>query len=250
MPDIEIVLPECSEDAVCTGLREITKHLQGLTGEGCYGFLGGEHGYGVDYENDVFEMHPFWWGDCECGWEAREAEEERSRPHKSDCYQEDLLRRGAFNYEWDFNPNFPSNKEFESWGGCNKLAEVWGLPRMGSFIHCTCGRDEVMQKWVADNPHPLECPAVRPNFRFKPTGAEVRWYKYIGRGMEINGSLPLDFHIRCIKSSGVSPVTKAEAITAYEALPCATCTHASSRHSDIGTCEVCACMTFEEPHDA
>jgi len=36
-----------------------------------------------------------------------------------------------------------------------------------------------------------DCPWCRlhdsePNFRYKPTGLEVRWYKYIGRGMETN----------------------------------------------------------------
>lgn len=27
------------------------------------GGLGGEWGYGQDFKNDVFEMHPYWWGD-------------------------------------------------------------------------------------------------------------------------------------------------------------------------------------------
>ncbi len=36
-----------------------------------------------------------------------------------------------------------------------------------------------------------DCPFCReenpePNFRLKQTGLEVRWYKYIGRGMETN----------------------------------------------------------------
>lgn len=29
-------------------------------------------GYGIDYENDVFEMHPYYWGDCTCGYEKEE----------------------------------------------------------------------------------------------------------------------------------------------------------------------------------
>lgn len=33
------------------------------------GLLGGEYGYGVDFENDTFMMHPFCWCEKEdCGW--------------------------------------------------------------------------------------------------------------------------------------------------------------------------------------
>lgn len=28
-----------------------------------HGCLGGEWGYGQDFKSDVFEMHPYWWGD-------------------------------------------------------------------------------------------------------------------------------------------------------------------------------------------
>lgn len=48
---------------------------------------------------------------------------------------------------------------------------------------------------------------------------------------------------------GIRPLgvpAQAEAITAYAALLCTTCAHPSSHHSDIGTCEVCDCATFEE----
>lgn len=32
-----------------------------------HGFLGGEFGYGQEFKNDVFEMRPYYWGDCTCG---------------------------------------------------------------------------------------------------------------------------------------------------------------------------------------
>ena len=63
-----------------------------------HGLLGGEFGYGQDFENDVFVMHQFCW--CE----------------KEEC------------------------------------------------------------KW---------CSCEEPNFEFKGTGFSISWYKYIGRGMEI-----------------------------------------------------------------
>lgn len=34
-----------------------------------HGVLGGEYGYGADFENDVFKMHPFCWcGREDCGY--------------------------------------------------------------------------------------------------------------------------------------------------------------------------------------
>ena len=51
--------------------------------------------YGLEFSNDVFEMRPYWWGEC--------------------CY---------------------------------------------------------------DEPCPADCPAVLPNFKHKPSGLELRWYKY------------------------------------------------------------------------
>jgi hypothetical protein len=35
------------------------------------GLLGGEWGYGQHFKSDVFEMHPFYWGECECGADER-----------------------------------------------------------------------------------------------------------------------------------------------------------------------------------
>ena len=54
------------------GLYELTEFLTKTVFNGQWqggGLLGGEFGYGVDYENDIFMMHPFCW--CErddCGW--------------------------------------------------------------------------------------------------------------------------------------------------------------------------------------
>ena len=41
--------------------------------------------------------------------------------------------------------------------------------------YCWCGKDEC--KWCGDAQH--------PNFFYKPIGIKVWWYKYIGRGMDI-----------------------------------------------------------------
>lgn len=102
--EVEIVLPPRDEDEISDGLRRITKALFDSNPDefdGGYG-LGGEHGYGENYENDVFMMHRFCWCDRDsCPW---------------------------------------------------------------------CGDEQA------------------PNFRHKPTGFEVRWYKWIGRDNELSGN--------------------------------------------------------------
>jgi hypothetical protein len=50
---------------------------------------------------------------------------------------------------------------------------------------CTCGVDEMAK--TADLGHRPTCAVMLPNFLYKPTGLEVRWYKWIGRDNEVNG---------------------------------------------------------------
>lgn len=70
MTEFQIVVPPRSEgDPLSDELRQLTKVIietQNL--EHSHG-LGGEFGYGVDYENDVFMLHQYCW--CErdtCDW--------------------------------------------------------------------------------------------------------------------------------------------------------------------------------------
>jgi len=114
---VVIVFPEWSDDHISTSLRELTKHICLKTEEADWGgVLGGQYGYGCDYENNVFMMHRFCW--CE----------------SDDC--------------------------------------PW------------CKFDE----------------EAAPNFLFKETNATVHWYKYIGRSMEVEGNLPLDWLVKCVES--------------------------------------------------
>lgn len=166
MTEIQIVYAVPDDSYVSGGLRHLTKLLADSGLETGYG-LGGEYGYGCEYENDVFEMHPFWWGDCECGFDARDCEWTESHPHADDCYQSELDRRGGY-------------------GAAETLAKEWGLSYYGCAVHCTCGHKEAYQAWRKENDHDPKCAIVRPNFRHKSSGSEVRWYKYIGRDNEVD----------------------------------------------------------------
>ncbi|SII94932.1 Uncharacterised protein [Mycobacteroides abscessus subsp. abscessus] len=167
MEDVTIYLPERSEDLISDSLRTLTRELQGITNEGALGFLGGEYGYGCDYENDVFMMHPFCW--CE----------------RADC-------------PWCLDCECPEGAEEYSVGG-----EVVDFQRYCDEYDLT-GNTNRSFRVVPE----LECGSCvkrrtigfAPNFLFKPTGAKVRWYKYIGRSMKVDGEFPADFLSTCLKS--------------------------------------------------
>lgn len=166
---VQVSVPETTEDFISDGLRAITEVIARVTGEDLQrGFLGGEFGYGADYETDVFKMYPFCW--CE----------------GADCEYCRGCECGIKLYYFD---NFGKEIDRTSWVALD-----------GGKMH-----HEVIKECInCTNPQPAS-----PNFVFKPTGGGVSWYKYIGRGMEIEGDIPLDFVSTCIKSiKGIRGVVK------------------------------------------
>ncbi len=94
MGDVQVVLPERSEDQTSGGLRRITAAIEKLTDDRGFG-LGGESGYGAYWESPVFSMRRFYWGDCDCGFEDRSERWHADHPHADDCFQIELRRRFA-----------------------------------------------------------------------------------------------------------------------------------------------------------
>ena len=66
---VTIILPECSDDPVSDWLRGLTREICLKTGEESGYGLGGQYGYGENFENDVFMMHRYCWCEREdCKW--------------------------------------------------------------------------------------------------------------------------------------------------------------------------------------
>ena len=150
-----------------------------------HGLLGGEWGYGQEFENDVFEMHPYYWGDCTCGFDEADSQWDEEHSHAPECYQTELHKREEAYGE-------PSPEEYRGdfttghWAIAPTLAREWGLPEQGCGVHCTCTHDGDYAKWRQAHDHDPKCPEVLPNFRYKPSMFVVHWYKYIGRSMSVN----------------------------------------------------------------
>ena len=159
-----------------------------------HGCLGGEWGYGQDFKNSTFEMRPYFWGDCDCGWETKLGEFSQTIEHKSDCFQnkwaqwnnawkaQHLSARDKKHWRKTMEAEDKANQKF-----CRENGKLDGTA--GCAVHCDCGHDEIWNAWCEANKlgpegHTLTCAAVLPNFRYRDI--DIRWYKYIGRGMTIN----------------------------------------------------------------
>lgn len=180
------------ESRMADDLRDLTEALANAGWQPSGGFLGGEFGYGAEYENDVFEMHPFHWGDCECGYESREWDWYETNQHDVHCYQAEIRRRGFRSPLDGESDGSYAEREARNHAITDQVCAEMGLdPHMGSYVHCTCSYRERAAAWHAtpEGQHSETCRVVLPNFRHKVSGYSLTWYKYIGRGMEFE---PID----------------------------------------------------------
>lgn len=175
--NVKVVLPAPSYDMISGSLYSLSEALAKLNpGDQVHGLFGGEYGYGQDFVNEVFEMHPFDWdGDCDCGAEGAIAQWDDEHDHCAGCY-----------YLYATKITI-SDLGIEGWSKqLHDLAEQWGLPEQGSACHCTCGWNKAYQATRDLHPCKPTCRSLIPNFHHFASGVKVEWYKYIGRGTEIN----------------------------------------------------------------
>jgi len=166
--------------------------------------------YGVEFENEVFAVFPYYWGDCTCGFDEMDMAWWKAHLHGSECYQTALRKGRAANRKlvglpvekgWfdgfdieaetpepgvkilTFAPKEDEREAHEKSRQLDdelyeKLCAEYGLPAHGCAIHCTCGVDNEYDKWREAHDHDPQCPLVKSNFLHKPTGFSISWYKY------------------------------------------------------------------------
>jgi len=151
MNELVIHFPPVSDGKVSNDLVYLTEVLASRGSDISGGFLGGEFGYGAYFENDTFMMHPYCW--CEqddCAWCAGCTCPEAAYRHfladGTEVSGEAFYDAGGFRHDG---------------ARVDKVSE----------LACTYCRGERERS---------------PNFLHKPTGTRVEWYKYIGRGMEVD----------------------------------------------------------------
>jgi hypothetical protein len=213
MPGVKIVLPEgahgagASEGTLGEALRLLTYAILEMTQEDDFYGMGGPGGYGANFENDTFLMHRFCWCEGEdclwCGGSGCQVEHQHDE-HRTGCYQdrlEALKRQLGEREEWDGReywhvPFGSRNRDAYNAAKQSLCSELGCDYSLGNEVHCTCGGDaEWRARYAA-----CQCdwhlgrgiyrfgPAKdAPHFWHKESGVQVRWYKWIGRDMEIVG---------------------------------------------------------------
>lgn len=167
---IKVIVPWPTDDDLSEALRRLTQgiHFVGAADGSAGGLFGGEYGYGANYENDVFMMHRYCW--CE----------EQSCPWCAGCECDGPWKYTISGREVD-------QREYEAFWKAYRAIPFGAKTARGAKPPSPWGvwpRD-VNQVCLAP------CRVCRgefgnaPHFRHKASGAEVRWYKYIGRGMNV-----------------------------------------------------------------
>lgn len=170
----------CIPDFVSSLLYELSESLALKNPNNqVHGVLGGDYGYGQDFKNEIFEMFPYYWGDCDCGYEDKEMEWADNNKHSENCYQTEYSRLRLHTLNWN-----------EKQQPTKDLCKKYNLSYPdGSITHCTCDYEIKWNKFLSENTHSNDCSYTRSNFKHYKTGTEISWYKYIGRGESCNKSL-------------------------------------------------------------
>lgn len=185
------------------GLYEISKQITLSTGEdNIQGILGGEYGYGVEFKNDIFEMHPFYYDDCSCGFEDESYQWQETHPHDTMCYQQQLdslIRlEGIDPDDWGVDNTDKTDVI------ARKLARSLGLSDSVTYTLCTCNREALVTQWYQAHGHKENCLLIQPNFWHYASGTSINWYKYIGRSMKGGEDLSFIQWIDIVKECLVS----------------------------------------------
>ena len=145
--------------------------------------------YGFDFDNDTFTIFPYYWGDCECGYDEAEYKWSEENHHRDNCYQ----------IEFQKISHYERIKDHDYWLSkyIKPLFQKYNLPTdtenwwHGCVMVCTCDFEQRWQEFLSDHDHSKDCGLVKPNFLYKPTGFEIQWYKYPLRDSYTNQEITL-----------------------------------------------------------
>lgn len=180
--EILIVTPPVTdeEDPLEFGLVALTEAISQIDRERvAAGFLGGEFGYGAEWDSSVFMMHPFCWcdrpdcpwcGGCDC-------------PEGSTHFLVDGIDVG-FKAWMEF-----FERETSGARGPGEDGSEWTLradaanARREERHDAICDYCRGVGKWTENG---AVAGRGAPNFWHKPSGLKVWWYKWIGRDMVVH----------------------------------------------------------------
>jgi hypothetical protein len=204
---IKVILPERSEDLISNDLRKLTKAVCKKIGDEGYNYgLGGQYGYGEDFENDTFMLHRYCWCEkddcpwctgCDCPDTAFHYFVD-GKPVDDEQYHKVFYDTGYDEMQvckWDTSEYRKAEREFY-----RKIKIRNQRCSQTKDDICDFCKHEGIYKRFGGDPYKLGA----PHFWYKPTNFKVWWYKYIGRDMQYNRNITekqwTDISKECIKS--------------------------------------------------
>jgi len=185
--------PGASDDPLSICLRVLTHQLQQRVSDSEQGggFFGGSFGYGVNFDNSVFEMHPDWQGGCTCG---------ATEPQHAPACEERRWEYVRARNDYAVVPSTPEERDADVQSalamGMSQLGAAmttafrpWSWERAEEYErnhpHPGCPPDCTAIGWVERESHDPTCRLEQHCFTFKPSGFVLDWYKYIGRDNDV-----------------------------------------------------------------
>lgn len=141
------------------------------------------NGYGENFDNEIFSMMPYYWGDCTCGCDCP--------IHKKACDKETKWSQWV-----EDRIEFACGKADKNGFAQIDISKFPKFEKKNPAPKCTCGAEK---EWVVGDKHKSDCLLMRPNFHYKPTSFQIQWYKYPFRDSYMNEALELDDFRKIIK---------------------------------------------------
>lgn len=153
-------------------------------------------GHPKEFENDVFRIFPYYWGECTCGWDDLDNGHEKLEKieHNSNCiyheymkcaYDEDKLRQHndmLILLKSVYEKRGLSTEGDDWWNGCGVICDCDFDIRYQNILSEYC-------EIFGNDYHKDDCKLVIPNFTYKSTGFTINWYKYPMRDSYMNQNI-------------------------------------------------------------
>ena len=131
------------------------------------------------FDNGTFRVRPYYWGDCQCGYERRSDALAEATPHAPSCFRVGLRAHLAAE-----GIAVPDGVAAEA--ARDAYADARGVPRAEARWRCDCDRDERLAAAAAGDDHAPLCGIAAANFEHVPSGLELSTYKYFLRDATAN----------------------------------------------------------------
>lgn len=164
-----------------------------------YGWPRGvEEGEGPkSFENDVFWIMPYYWGECTCGWDEIDNGQERLErlKHRPECVRWRIWRLER-RHRNDHKRFLKALKMLYRRRGWPTEGDDWWH---GCLLACDCDyrerRKQILCEYAQEfghEGHKPDCLLVINNFHYKPTGFGIQWYKYPLRDAYMSQEISLE----------------------------------------------------------